>query len=508
VMLIPGTRRPRAEPMPAAGTQTLNRRRLLGTTVAGAVALAGASVLPAVASARSPASAQVDAQVDVVVVGAGFAGLSAARQLSGAGRSVVLLEARNRVGGRVLNHAIGGGEIAEAGGQFIGPTQDRMAALAREFGVATYPTYSQGRLVTLFGGNRSLGFSAALGNEYHGLISRLQTMSAEVPVDAPWQAQRAREWDSQTIQTWLDANGASPDAMAAFGGVSDLWGAEARDVSLLFFLFYIAAAGNEDTPGSLDRLLSVQNGAQELRFVGGSHVLAQRMASALGDQLVLSAPVRQIDSTGSLVRVSADGRTVDARQVIVAVPPALAATIHYEPKLPTLRAQLFQRWPMGSLMKAEAVYERPFWRDAGLSGQSLIAGEAIRTTFDNTPPSGHPGVLFGFIGGEKARPWSVRPADERKAAVLRDLASVVGDAALSPIDYFEVDWPSEEWSRGGPVAYAGPGVLLDYGSTIRQPVGPIHWAGTETATYWNGYMEGAVRSGERAASEVLSVLGR
>jgi monoamine oxidase len=298
-----------------------------------------------------------------------------------------------------------------------------------------------------------------------------------------------------------------PEAMAVFASVSDLWGAEPRDVSLLFVLFYIAAAGNEQTPGTLDRLMTVRDGAQELRFVGGSQVLAQRMASALGDRLILSAPVRGIDSTGGMVRVIADGHVVEARRVIVAVPPALAAGIQYAPKLPTPRAQLLQRLPMGSLMKAEAVYDRPFWRDAGLSGVSLVGGGPIHSTFDNTPPGGSPGVFFGFIGGEDARPWSLRPAAERRAAVLRDFAAIIGEAALTPRDYFEVDWPSEEWSRGGPVAYAPPGVLLDYGAAIREPSGPIHWAGTETATYWNGYMEGAVRSGERAASEVIRVLG-
>jgi monoamine oxidase len=190
----------------------------------------------------------------------------------------------------------------------------------------------------------------------------------------------------------------------------------------------------------------------------------------------------------------------------VTVPPPLAVEIRYEPVLPTMRYQLLQRMPMGSLMKAEAIYDRPFWRDDGLSGQALLGAGPVCSAFDNTLPSGHPGIYLGFIGGEPARSWTVRPVDERRAAVLSNFASVVGDGALNPTDYFEMDWPSEQWSRGGPVAYAPPGVLLDYRNTIREPVGPIHWAGTETATFWNGYMEGAVRSGERAASEVLQLL--
>ncbi len=447
-------------------------------------------------------------RVDVVVVGAGFAGLSAARAITNAGRSVQVLEARDRVGGLVLNHPLGDGQVVEAGGQFIGPTQDRMAVLAREFSVDTYPTYNQGHAVAVIGGQQVAGGrDSAIMREYAGLLARLNAMAGDVPVDAPWRAARAREWDAQTLQTWLEANTDMPEAMLLFSSLAKLWGAEPRDVSLLFALFYIAAAGNETTPGTLNRLLDVRDGAQDLRFVGGSQLLAQRMADALGARVLLSTPVRAIERwSGGGVRVAADGYTVEAQRVIVAIPPALAAEIHYEPQLPTMRAQLFQRLPMGSAMKAEAVYDRPFWRYAGLSGQSLIGGGPIRLTFDNTPPSGRPGIFLGFIGGEHARPWSTRPAGDRRAAVLRSFASVVGDQALNPIDYFEVDWPSEQWSRGGPVAYAGPGVLLDYGSTIREPVGPIHWAGTQTATYWNGYMEGAVRSGERAANEALSLL--
>jgi monoamine oxidase len=246
--------------------------------------------------------------------------------------------------------------------------------------------------------------------------------------------------------------------------------------------------------------------AQPPRTTARVQLLAQRMAAALGERVILSAPVRAIEWTATGVRVTADGQRVDAQRVIVAVPPPLAVEIHYEPGLPTMRYQLLQRMPMGSLMKAEAFYDRPFWRDDGLSGQALFGGGPVRSSFDNTLPSGRPGIYLGFIGGEPARTWTLRPAEEQRAAVLRNFASVVGDRALAPTDLFVMDWPSEQWSRGGPVAYAPPGVLLDYRNTIREPVGPIHWAGTETATFWNGYMEGAVRSGERAASEVLRLL--
>ncbi len=482
-------------------TPNLTRRGLLGAGAAGAALLAGADAPSASARPRRVR------RVDVVVVGAGFAGLSAARAIARAHRSVVVLEARDRVGGRVLNHSLGGGKVVEAGGQYAGPTQDRILALARAYRVRTYPAYDRGDTVTIFGGVRRLGFSPELGAESRRLTARLDSMSATVPIDAPWRASRAAEWDSQTLQTWLDANAETRDGIALFANYADLWGAEPRDVSLLFALFYIAAAGNRRTPGKLDRLLQTRGGAQELRFVGGSQLIAQRIARALGNRVVLSAPVRAITRRRGGVRVHADGVAVDAQRVVVAVPPPLAAAISYEPELPALRAQLLQRLPMGWLAKAEAVYDRPFWRAAGLSGQSVADVGPVDSTFDNTLPGGRPAVLFGFVGGHHARVWSPRSAALRRQQVLRNFATVLADdRALHPRDYFELNWAREEWSRGGPVAYAPPGVLLDYGHVLRRPVGPIHWAGTETSTFWNGYMDGAVRSGERAAREALHLL--
>jgi monoamine oxidase len=478
-------------PQQPAGSQ-VTRRRLLATAAAGAAAMA----LPRAVEASSSSNA------DVVVVGAGFSGLAAARKIANGGKSVLVLEARDRVGGKVLNKVLEDGDITEAGGTYIGPTQTRMFALTREYGVSLYPTYDKGSTVTVIGGNRVVGgYDPALTAEYHKLVTLLDAMSREVPVDAPWTARNAAEWDSITLYSWLVANNASADALEVFSSVADLWGAETPDVSLLFALYYIAAAGNETTPGSLERLLDVDNGAQQYRFVGGSQLLAQLIAKKLGKSVVFNSPVRAIQWSDEGVCVISDTLTVEAGHVI------LAAGIQYEPKLTTPRAQFMQRYPMGSLIKVEAIYERPFWRDAGLSGLSSMAPGPVRSTFDNSPQRGHVGILIGFVGGARARGWNRLPADERRAAVLGGFAAAFGNDALGPTEYFEFDWPSEQWSRGGPVGYAGPGVLLDFGSTIRESVGPIHWAGTEASTFWNGYMEGAVRSGERAAREVLRCFG-
>ena len=450
--------------------------------------------------------------VDVAIVGAGLAGLTAARELVRKHRSVVVLEARERVGGRVLNHRIGGGEIVEAGATFIGPTQDRIADLARAMRVRTYKTYNEGSNVQYYGGKRSLYPATGLPNDPEILrdlpaILRLDALSRQVPVDAPWRAPSATEWDSQTFDTWIQANLTTANGKASLVTASrSLWGAEPRDVSLLFALFYIAAAGNERNPGSLIRLISTAGGGQETRFVGGSQLIPRRLARRLGRRVVLDSPVRRITRRRGHVLVESDRLVVEARRVIVAIPPTLTAEIEYRPKLSARRAQLNQRYPMGWTMKCDAIYRTPFWRAHGLSGQAISDTGPAVSTFDLSPPDGWPGVMLGFVVGHEARRWAPQPLAERRRAVLANFATYFGEQALHPKDYIESDWTKELWTRGCPVGFTAPGVLLEYGPFIRRPIGRIHWAGTETATYWNGYMDGAVRSGERAAREVLAKL--
>ncbi len=481
----------------------ITRRRLIGAAAVGAAGTA-AGVAPGAAAGRSRVR-----RVDVAVVGAGLAGLTAARALRKAGRSVIVLEARDRVGGRTLNTSVGGKEITELGGEYVGPTQDRILALAKAVGVKTFPTYNLGDNVQIFDGVRGtypatgLPTQADVAADIPRLLG-LQALADEVPVDAPWRAPRAVEWDSQTLDTWIQATAKTKAGKAAFqAAVTSLFGAEPRDLSLLFVLFYIAAARSEKAPSGLVGLISTGGGAQERRLRGGSQVIAQRVARALGSRVRLEAPVRRIIQRNGEVQIDSDGISVIAQHAIVAIPPSLTAQIEYRPALPALRAQLVQRMPQGSLIKCEAVYDRPFWRDKGLSGQAVSDIGPARTTFDNSPPDGRPGILFGFVGGSDARAFGQLSPAERRKRILRQFAEYFGDKARTPRDYVEKDWSKEEWTRGCPVAFMAPGVLLDYGPAIRRPVGRIHWAGTETSTYWNGYMDGAVRSGERAAREVL-----
>jgi monoamine oxidase len=487
-------------------TAPVTRRRF----IAGTVTAAATASLPAVARAGTR-------RADVVVVGAGLAGLTATHRLAQAGRSVTVLEARDRVGGRVWNHDLGHGQVSERGGTFIGPTQDHIAALMREMRVSAFPVYDRGDDLYIAGGER-LTYSdrgpfgtappdPTIATPLANLVLDIDQLSAGVSVTAPWTAPNARALDRQTLQGYLDAQGAPPRLQqVTAAALRAIFGAEARQVSMLFSLFYTAAAGDAHHAGTFQRLFDTRGGAQASRMVGGSQTVPLRLAARLGRRVVLGTPVRSIAQTGSGVRVVSDRLTVDARRAIVAIPPVLAGDIRYAPHLPAGRRALTAQYPPGALIKVAAVYDRPFWRDHGLTGQVVATGFPISIAYDDSPPGGRPGVLFGFVGGDNARRYRRLSPAARRRSVLAQLRTFFGTAAGRPTQLFDTDWTAERWTRGCPVGIPAIGSLVATGPHLRAPVGRLHWAGTETATYWNGYMDGAVSSGERAAAEVLAEL--
>ena len=481
---------------------TLTRREALKLLGAGATALVVADELHSAVSHESSAP-----QTQVVVVGAGFAGLSAARALSRQGRKVVVLEARDRIGGRVKAAQIAGRAI-DAGGMWVGPSQTRLLDLIKEYGLHTVPQFETGINIAEFGGKRltasgeAIGFDQQTQEEYDRIIRNLTRLSDQVPLDAPWGMPRAEEYDQITADDWFLAqtkNSAILGFLRAF--VRAIFTADPYQISFLYFLFYLRSGGNYDT------LYGFENAAQAWTVKETMHQVAVRVAEELEKVIVLNAPVRSISQDSTGVLVTSDAGNWRCEYAIVAVPLRLSVRIAYKPELPPQRDILAQHMPMGSVIKYWVAYEKPFWRERGLNG--MLQSDQPPSEFisgDFTPSEGRPGLLAGFMEAHNSMAWTGRSTEERKKVVVERLISFLGPEAANPIDYEDQDWPADPWSRGCYGPSMAPGIMTTVGKVMREPHGRIHWAGTETSTRWTGYIDGAIRSGERAAEEVQARL--
>ncbi|OBH87200.1 monoamine oxidase [Mycobacterium scrofulaceum] len=444
------------------------------------------------------------AEVDYCVVGAGFAGLAAALRLKQAGLSVALLEARDRVGGRTFTEYRADGSWIDRGGAWIGPGQDRIYAMMDEFGVAEYKQHNDGDAMMIvdgkkhrYGGTIPWTMSPwAVANLGMGLLS-IEKMAKSLPREAPWDAKQADEWDRISIGEWLEQNTMSKQAREmldmAFAG---LYTSAASETSLLWGLLQTASAGG------LTFAISGKGGSQDARPVGGMGAIYGPIAAELGDAVHLSQPVRQIAQDADGVTVTASDLTVRARRVIVAIPLAIASSIVYEPMLPVDRAMLHQRMPSGAVIKTSIVYDEPFWRADGLSGQSAAPGSPASLTIDACTDTGDPGVMCVISEGPAARRLTKLNEAERRAALIGELVDRFGEKARTPQEYHEQNWTVDRYSGGGMIGHAPTGVLTEFGYTLREPCGRIHWAGTESSAIMCGWIDGAIRSGERAAAEV------
>jgi monoamine oxidase len=476
----------------------LRRRELIAAGAAGALG----SAVPV--AARTPAKHRSARTFDVVVVGAGLAGLSAARHIRAAGRSVLVLEARDRVGGRNLDRPLGSGAVIELGGQWAGPGQDRVLALAKEFGIATFDTYAQGSSVYWSQGTRQTyaggippASPPALA-ELEATILQLNQMASSVPAGTPWTAPQAHAWDEQTVATWLDANNHTPEARTlARIAIRGVYGEDAEMISLLDLLSAITGVG-----GDFNTLIG---DAQSLRFTGGPQQMSQRLAKLVSRAVRLRSPVEAVE-WGVRPAVHTAKDVFRARRVILALPKQLAGRIRFSPALPPAFDQLLQRQPMGSVLKFNAVYDEPFWRGQGLNGQVVSDQPPVSLTYDNSPPSGKPGVLVGFAEGSESRALYPASPAARQAAVLEALVRYFGAAAGKPREYHELLWAAEPFTRGAYGSYNPPGVLTSLGPVTATAPSPLHFAGADWSPQWPGYMDGAIRSGEKAAADALAAL--
>jgi monoamine oxidase len=460
------------------------------------------------APSAAPSTPSADMRADVAVIGAGFSGLTAARHLlHWAGLKVLVLEARDRVGGRTMAGTLAGLRI-DLGGMWVGPAQTELLALADEFGVRRYAQPLQGKNIIEVAGRVSMAEgedyvsarSPAAQQQHAELLGKIEALAAEMPAEAHWAWDRAAEYDGLTLSHWLTQVGVLPEVRQDFGiSCRALLCADAHQVSFLHFVFYIKSGGG------FASLTTSTRGAQKWLFEGGVHQIADRLAQTLpAGSVRRNCPVREIRRHEQGVHVIADGVSVQARAAIVAVPPTLAGRIAYTPALDAQRDGLTQRMAMGSVIKCFLAYERPFWREAGFNGLVLGDATTFSPIFDVSPPNQAKGVLCGFIDGPAAVEASRLGAAWRRDSFVAEVARWFGPLAHSALDYTDQDWMSEPFSRGCYGGYAAPGTWALYGAALRRPQGAIFWAGTETASTWYCYIDGAIRAGHRAAEETMA----
>ncbi|KAJ3592724.1 hypothetical protein NHX12_007851 [Muraenolepis orangiensis] len=437
-----------------------------------------------------------DNTYDVIVVGAGISGLSAAKLLKESGLNPLVLEARDRVGGRTFTVKNKETKYVDLGGAYVGPTQNRIFRLAKEYGVETYKVNEKENLAHHCNGKTKpfTGPFPPMWNplammDFNNLFRKMDEMGQEIPREAPWKAPHAEEWDKMTMEElfknicWTRTGRRFATLFVNVNVTS-----EPHEVSALWFLWY------------------------ERKFVGGSNQITECMARELGEQVILQSPVCSIDQTGVMVAVETlQQQTFMSKYVIVATPPALNLKMHFKPELPPLRNQLINRVPMGSVIKCMVYYKENFWRRMGYCGTMIIEdeGSPIGITMDDCKPDGSVPAIMGFILARKCRKLSVLSKEERLKKICEIYAKVLGtEEALHPVHYEEKNWCEEQYSGGCYTAYYPPGILTQYGRVLREPVERVYFAGTETATEWSGYMEGAVQAGERAAREILHAMGK
>jgi monoamine oxidase len=445
-------------------------------------------------------------KIDVIVIGAGVSGLTTAKILKQSGLQVLVLEARDRVGGRVLSQQTSFKDKIDLGGQWIGPKQEKITALCAKMGIEVFKQYNTGKKVLDLFGKKKTYKNTIPALPYLSLIdlqngiNKIEKLASELKLGDAKQEIQNKQFDRQTAEQLKNQIFQTKSAKASFDiVVNAIFAAEPADISALFFLYYVKSGQG------LMHLAEINDGAQQTRLVGGMQQIAEKLAEPLADNIMLNQAVRAIHQHTEGVIVETIDNAFDARYVVVAIPPALASRINYYPPLAGNKDQLMQKMPMGSVIKCVFTYKTPFWREDEHSAEFISDKGPMNLGFDDSPHDAAYGAIIGFISGDKAREWSQNLKSERKEACIDQLVGYFGSRANEVIEYHEKDWMADEWTRGCYVGYMPPNVLSVYGNSLKEPSGRIHWAGTETSDIWNGYIEGAIISGERAAAEIAKL---
>ncbi|MCO5247420.1 MAG: FAD-dependent oxidoreductase [Chitinophagales bacterium] len=445
-------------------------------------------------------------ETDYIIVGAGYAGIAAASVLHSSGKNFVIVEARERIGGRVNTITLpNSNTVIDVGAQWIGPTQHKIWDWVYRHKVETVEGHDTGKNIFNYKG-KTIKYSGTIPKidplsliDLGIAMKRIDNMAKSINVETPWSHPKAEEWDGITMNTWIRRNSLTAKARLSLNiGLETVFACQSSEISLLHFLFYCKSGDN------LDALLAVTNGAQQTLFVNGAQHLLEQEVQPFKDKIILNQPVKSIYQDDKSVIARTKDIEIKGKRIILALSPAMCQKIHFEQALPKRKAQLLQRVPMGAAMKCFGVYEKPFWRDKNFSGQIVSDRTPFHVSFDCSKKDGR-GIFLFFVEGENARDFIELPENVRKEKFLQEVAKYYGNEALHPIDYIDKCWTEEEYSGGCYTGNMTPGSWVQFGASLRAVTGRIHWAGTETATQWSGYMDGAIQSGYRTAQEVLQM---
>ncbi|MGO2633908.1 MAG: flavin monoamine oxidase family protein [Galactobacter sp.] len=448
---------------------------------------------------------------DVVIVGAGPSGLTAALELQKAGKTVAVLEARERVGGRTWTDTMNGATI-EIGGQWISPDQGALYSLADELGIDTFERWKAGKSVFIGADGvrheyegEDFPVSENTVAEINKLIAKMDELAATVDPDRPWDAPNAKELDTISFHHWLASQTDDAEAVECVGLfiAGGMLTKPAKTFSALQALLMAASAGSfsnlVDEDFILDRRLSTS-------MQGVSLAVAERVGQ---ENIFLDNPMLKLEwseADGGHVVAHGSTVTVQAKRVIMAIPPNLYTRPSFVPPLPRWQQVTHQHQSMGLVIKVHAVYDTPFWREKGLSGTCFSPSSLVQEIYDNTFHTDDNGTLVGFVSDEKADAMWALSEDERKQAILGDMARFLGEEALDTKLFYLSDWGSEEWTRGAYATSYDLGGLHRFGPTQNDAVGPIYFSSSDLAGEGYQHVDGAVRMGRRTAARIVADL--